>query len=136
MRTTSPNTPARPKSPSQVPTAYLVAATANPATPTLLRPDTQNDTHWLKFSGEGAPPLKRDGIGARVFVTAGGLIQMRELHASTNYMAQEPGRVAHFGLGDATVVDEVRVIWLSKGNPTTTILTDVSVDRHLIIQGP
>ena len=55
---------------------------------------------------------------------------MRELHASTNYAAQEPGRIAHFGLGAATVIDEVRVEWV---NGETVVMTHVPVDQHISI---
>ena len=102
-----------------------------PASPTLLRNDTPGGgNHWLKVTLEGAPPLHRDGIGARVYVTANGVTQMRELHASTNYVAQEPGRIAHFGLGAAEVVEEVRVRW---PNGAVTTVRDVAADRHISV---
>ncbi len=72
---------------------YVVDGTVsigNPGAPALLRNDTLNGNHWLKVTLEGTPPLHRDGIGSRVYVTAGGVTQMRELHASTNYVTQEP----------------------------------------------
>ena len=71
-----------------------------PAAPTLLRNDTPTENHWLKVTLEGSPPLHRDGIGSRIYVTTGGHTQMRELHASTNFVTQEPGRIAHFGPGE------------------------------------
>ena len=74
----------------------------SPGAPALLRNDTPTENHWLKVTLEGTPPLHRDGIGSRVYVTTNGVTQMRELHASTNYVTQEPGRIAHFGLGAAT----------------------------------
>ena len=102
----------------------------NPAAPALLRNDTPTANHWLKVTLEGTPPLHRDGIGSRVYVTSGGVTQMRELHASTNYAAQEPGRIAHFGVGAATVIDEVRAEWV---NGETVTLTDVPADQHISI---
>ena len=104
--------------------------TRNPAAPALLRNDTPTENHWLKVTLEGTPPLHRDGIGSRVYVTSGGVTQMRELHASTNYAAQEPGRIAHFGLGTATVIDEVRAEWV---NGESTTLIDVPADQHISI---
>ena len=55
---------------------------------------------------------------------------MRELHASTGYVAQGPGRIAHFGLGDATIVDEVRVEWV---DGTVNVVTGVAVDSELVV---
>ncbi len=112
---------------------YIVdGATPNriPAGPALLRNDTPTENHWLKVTLEGTPPLHRDGIGSRVYVTSGGVTQMRELHASTNYVTQEPGRIAHFGLGAATVIDEVRAEWV---NGETDILTNVPADQHISV---
>jgi len=43
-------------------------------------------------------------------VTTDGVTQMRELHASTNYVVQDPGRIAHYGVGDATIIDEVLLL--------------------------
>ena len=106
----------------------------SPAAPALLRNDTHNDTlggnRWLKVTLDAAPPLHRHGIGSRVYVTAGGVTQMRELHASTGYVAQGPGRIAHFGLGDATIVDEVRVEWV---DGAVDVMTGVAVDSELVV---
>ena len=43
-------------------------------------------------------------------MTTDGVTQMRELHASTNYVMQEPGRIAHYVVGDATFIDEVLLL--------------------------
>lgn len=105
-------------------------STRSPGTPSLLRNDTANGNHWLRVTLEGKPPLHRNGIGSRVYVTVGEVTQMRELHASTNYATQEPGRIAYFGLGEATVIDEVRTEW---NNGEVSILTNVSADQHINI---
>lgn len=101
-----------------------------PAAPTLLRNDTPTGNHWLKVTLDGSPPLHSHGIGSRVYVTVNGLTQMRELHASTNFVTQEPGRIAHFGLGSAGTVDEIRVEWV---NGETSVLTNVPADQHISI---
>ena len=105
-------------------------STRNPGAPALLRNDTLNGNHWLKITLEGRPPLHRDGIGSRVYVTTGNVTQMRELHASTNYVTQEPGRIAHFGVGVATIIDEVRTEWV---NGEINILNNVQADQHISI---
>ena len=101
-----------------------------PAQPTLLRNDTEAGNRWLKVTLDGSPPLHSHGIGSRVYVTANGLTQMRELHASTNFVTQGPGRIAHFGLGSAGTVDEIRVEWV---NGETSVLTNVPADQHISI---
>lgn len=49
-------------------------------------------------------------LGARIYVTANGIEQMRELRAGNNYVSQNPVE-AHFGLGQATRLDSVKIIW-------------------------
>lgn len=49
-------------------------------------------------------------LGARIYVTAGGIEQMRELKAGNNYVSQNPVE-AHFGLGQTTALDSVTIIW-------------------------
>lgn len=76
----------------------------------------------------GAAP-NWQGIGARVYVTAGGRTQMRALRAGSNYVSQNPVR-AHFGLGMAGRVDRIRVVW---PDGTETTREDLPVNRHIII---
>ena len=87
--------------------------TYEPGIPALLRNDSPTTNHWLKITLEGSPPLHRHGIGSRVYVSAAGTEQMRELDASTGFLSQGPGRIAHFGLGGNAVADEVRAEWNS-----------------------
>jgi len=55
-------------------------------------------------------PPNTEAIGARIFVTAGGQTQLRELRAGSNFVSQDPA-VAHFGLQGAERIDEIRVVW-------------------------
>jgi enediyne biosynthesis protein E4 len=56
----------------------------------------------------------RDAVGARVTVTSGGRTQTRDVKAGSSYLSQNDLRV-HVGLGDATMVDRIRVQWPSGG---------------------
>jgi hypothetical protein len=86
----------------------------------------KNANHWLKFSLSGTVS-NRDAIGAKVRVraTIGGqaVWQLQEINGG--YQVQHDSR-AHFGLGDATKADRVRIEWPS-GNVTE--LTDVAADQ-------
>lgn len=84
-------------------------AIRSPAQAKLLRNDTPLPHHWIKVTVEAAAPMHRDGLGCKVYLRIGDITQMRELHASTNFATQEPGRIAHFGLGDSKVADEIRI---------------------------
>ncbi len=103
------------------------------AAPTLLENTNSNGNHWIKVTLVGEPPLHRDGIGSRVWVQDGTRTQMRELHASTGFMAQGPGRIAHFGLGVSDLLEEVRAEWVSGD---ATVIEDVIVDQMISIPSP
>ena len=72
----------------------------------------------------------RDGIGARLALTAAGRTQVREVKAGSSYLGQNDIRV-HFGLGTATRVDRLEVRWPSGQTDT---LRDLPVGRMLTIQ--
>jgi hypothetical protein len=100
----------------------------NGGPPRLLRNDGGNAANHLGVVLRGPPP-NTQAIGARITVTAGGRTQLRELRAGSNFVSQDPSE-AHFGLGDATVVDELRVVW---PNGTETIQRDVAVNQMVTI---
>jgi enediyne biosynthesis protein E4 len=52
----------------------------------------------------------RDGLGARLTITAGDRTQVREIKSGSSYLGQNDLR-AHVGLGEATRVDRIDVRW-------------------------
>jgi hypothetical protein len=68
---------------------------------------TGKTNHWIVVRLQGTLS-HRDAFGARVTITAGGKTQLRELHTSP--VDPQP---LHFGLGETTSVDEIRVRWPS-----------------------
>ena len=81
-------------------------------TPVLLRNVVKNSNHWLALSLVGGPKGPRDAIGAKVFVTSGGVRQRGEVFSGGSYASSSDMRV-HFGLGAATKVDKVEIQWPS-----------------------
>ena len=75
----------------------------------LLRNDGGNRANWLEVRLRGRAP-NTDAIGARVRVTIGTRTQFRDIKAGSSYLSQNDLR-AHFGLGAATRVDRVEVVW-------------------------
>jgi len=75
----------------------------------LYRNDGGTLGNFLTVKLRGDAP-NREGIGARVYVSAGAQTQMREIRAGSNFESQDPA-MAHFGLGSATTVGETRVVW-------------------------
>ncbi|MHA2314740.1 MAG: CRTAC1 family protein [Candidatus Hermodarchaeia archaeon] len=97
-------------------------------TPRLLRNDGGNKNNWLIIQVR-LPGGKSDAIGARVTVTAGSLIQLRDLIPVTGYLSQADPR-CHFGLGNATQADTVEIRW---PNRQTTKLKDVKANQILTV---
>ena len=78
--------------------------------PALLR-NSGNENRWLEVKLVGVQS-NRDGIGARLTLTAGGSRQIREIQSGTSFLSQH-SLVAHFGLGRLDRVDELRIRWPS-----------------------
>jgi hypothetical protein len=80
-------------------------------TPVLLRNDWPAKGRWLRLRLVGTSS-NRDGLGARVTVAAGGRSWTRVHHAVSGYLTQSDPRL-HFGLGEATRIDRLEVVWPS-----------------------
>ena len=91
-----------------------------------------NTNHWINIQCVGTVS-NWAGIGAKVRVRANinsqNVWQMREISAQTGYGSHNNLR-AHFGLGDATIIAELKVEWPSGIVQT---LTNVAVDQFLTI---
>lgn len=96
--------------------------------PTVLRNETRSDRHWLQAQLRGTA-TNRDGVGARVAVTAGGLTQVAEVHAGRGYQSHYGTRL-HFGLGVSRSAERIEVRWLGGG---TEIHRDVPADQCVTI---
>ncbi len=77
----------------------------------LLRNDGGNQNNWLHIKLVGTKS-NRDGIGARVTLTAGGLTQIREVVAGSSVMSQSSLEV-EFGLGNNTKAERIHIRWPS-----------------------
>jgi hypothetical protein len=97
----------------------------------LWRNDSPPGNHCLGLRLRGRAP-NTEAIGARIWVRTGGTTQLRELRAGSNFESQDPAE-AHFGLGTAAQVDELRIRW---PDGTTGISTNVAADRLLTFEQP
>jgi enediyne biosynthesis protein E4 len=79
--------------------------------PELLRNESTSPNHWLILELIGVKS-NRDGIGARVKVVTGGIVQIREVKSGSSYLCQSDMRL-HFGLGKASVAELVEIRWHS-----------------------
>jgi hypothetical protein len=79
--------------------------------PQLLRNDGGNANHWLEIFLIGTKS-NRDGVGARVRVTAGDLVLFDQRKGGMSYQSAQDPRL-HFGLGQHSLVDSVEISWPS-----------------------
>jgi hypothetical protein len=70
-----------------------------------------NGNHWIEIDLEGTKS-NRDGIGALVYVTAGGVTQLRVQDGGMHDRGQNSQRL-HFGLAKFTQIDKISVHWPS-----------------------
>ncbi|MCH8218205.1 MAG: CRTAC1 family protein, partial [Planctomycetes bacterium] len=98
------------------------------AAPTLLRNESSEQGHWLQVGLRGVR-TNRDGVGARVTVVAGDLVQTAEVHSGRGYQSHYGMRL-HFGLGTHRRVDRIEVRWIGGG---VDICRDVEADQLFVL---
>ena len=82
--------------------------------------------HWLSLELAGTKS-NRLGINARVKITAGDLVQTREVLSGGSYISQNDLRL-HIGLGVHDHADKIEITWPSGATDT---LTNVAADHFL-----
>lgn len=91
--------------------------------PTLLLNRTQSSNHSVLFHLSGTKSNKA-AIGARVTITAGGVMQFNEVRGGASYLSQNDLRL-QFGLGKETNISSVEIFWPSGQKDT---LKDLASD--------
>jgi hypothetical protein len=98
--------------------------------PLLLRNDQETGHHWLRIRLVGEPP-NRDAVGAWVDLTAGGVVQRRQVMPTRSYLAQVELPLT-FGIGPATSVDALVVTW--PDGTSQSVSVGEQVDRLLVVE--
>jgi hypothetical protein len=83
--------------------------------------------HFLRVKLKGIG--NRDGIGARVEITADGKTQVKTIQAGKGYASSEE-LIAHFGLGQSSKVETLEVYW---PNGARTQLSGLIADRQITV---
>jgi len=95
----------------------------------LLKNEIDAKRNWIQVELVGTKS-NRDAVGARVSLVAKGKPQMREVVLGDGYGSQNSLR-QHFGLADATSVDELKVKWPRSG--ITQVFHNVAANRIIQI---
>ena len=80
--------------------------------PVLLRNVNPDRHHWVDLKLIGGPKSPRDAVGATVYLKEAGIRQRGDVLSGGSYLSSNDFRV-HFGLADATSVDDVEIHWPS-----------------------
>jgi len=97
--------------------------------PQLLRNDGGNSNHWLEIFLIGTKS-NRDGVGARVKVTAGDRVLYEQRKGGMSYQSAQDPRL-HFGLSQHSSVDSVEIAWPSG---ITTKLSNLKADQIIAVK--
>jgi hypothetical protein len=97
--------------------------------PSLLRNDCRTGNNWIKVKCVGTKS-NRSAIGARVKVVTGKHAQIDEVMSGASYISHNDFRL-HFGLGQASSVDEIAIRWPSGAGNS---FSGIEVNRLVVIQ--
>ena len=97
--------------------------------PQLLRNDGGNANHWLEILLIGTRS-NRDGVGARVKLSAGDLVLYEQRKGGMSYQSAQDPRL-HFGLGKHSIADAIEILWPSG---VVTKLAKIQADRIIAIE--
>ncbi len=88
-----------------------ILVTTNNGAARLLRNDGGNRANWLTIHLRGSKS-NRNGIGAQVKVTAGGITQRDQVRSGSSYLSASDLRL-RFGLGSAGQAEHIEIQWPS-----------------------
>jgi len=80
--------------------------------PVILRNVNPDHNHWIELKLVGGPKSPKDAVGATVYLTANHMKQRADVMSGGSYISSSDQR-PHFGLGEATSVEEIEVHWPS-----------------------
>ena len=99
------------------------------STPTLLRNVVKNGNHWITLKLVGGPKSPRDAVGAKVFVTAGGVAAAsRRDQRQQLWIEFRPAR--SFRTGTATKIDHIEIDWPSGAKEFVSV---PAIDRFFTV---
>jgi enediyne biosynthesis protein E4 len=101
----------------------------NGQAPQLLRNDGGNANHWMQILLIGTKS-NRDGVGARIKISAGDLVQTEQRKGGMSYQSAHDPRL-HFGLGQHDHVDKIEIVWPSGA---ITRLSNIKSDQIIAVR--
>jgi len=97
----------------------------------FLRNNKGNQNNWITLNLVGTTS-NRDGIGAKVKVISGNIVQTAYRKSETGYLSQSDPRM-HFGLAKNEIVNKIEIRWPSG---KTQVVENVKPNQILAITEP
>ena len=94
-----------------------------------LQGRNNDSSHFLVVKLLGDSP-NRHAIGARIYLESASGRQMREVRVENNYLSQN-AMESHFGLGEDTVVNKLRIVW---PDGSEDYLSNVAANQMLVLR--
>lgn len=105
-----------------------------PASPVVFKNNLNNDKNWLKVKLRGTVN-NRDALGSHILIYVDGKSWVHEIGGGGQGHNSQHSSIAHFGLGNAAVVDSLIVNWPG-GNTPDQVFYNIEANRMIeIIEG-
>ncbi len=95
--------------------------------PAVILKNNAPHKNFIAISFKGND-LNTSAIGAKAYVFAGKKMQYQQLMLTRGFQSSCEARL-HFGLGDATIIDSLLIVW---PNQKYQLLKNVPVNKHLV----
>ncbi len=91
---------------------------------------SKDNTNFLNVSLKGIGKNTK-AVGAKIYVRANGVSQMQEIRAGGRFLSSAPLE-AHFGIGAAKTIDEIKVVW-PKPHYSFSVIKNVPANKFITI---
>jgi hypothetical protein len=98
--------------------------------PTFLRNVNGDHAHWVELKLVGGKKMPKDAVGATVYLTHNGIRQRGDVLSGGSFISSNDQRI-HFGLGEDTKVDDIKIRWPGGAMETVRL---PGVDRIFTIE--
>ena len=98
----------------------------------VLENEIGQDNHWVTVKLEAPAGVNQNCIGARVYVTAGGVTQFREIQAGVGHFTGQQPFALTFGLADNENIDSLIVRWPNNA-ASPTVVYNPCIDTMLTV---
>jgi hypothetical protein len=102
----------------------------------MLQNEIGNKNNWTGIKLFNQADVNKTGIGNRITIYSDKLMQTRDLQAGLGHFANQQPFIQTVGLGQSNRIDSIKVRWLMKGFPESTIYNPpLNVFLQLDIEG-